>query len=139
MAMEVIYLATSTFTKLSILTFYRRLTSSVLSRPLLITIWASIVFVAAFGPACILALIFTCSPVEAYWYRFTVSWLRTHKYHCTDEVAYLVTVITISTIQDFIACLLPLFVVCKLRLPVRQKLGLAFVFLLGFAYVPQTL
>lgn len=133
MAMEVIYLATSTFTKLSILTFYRRLTSSVLSRPLLITIWASIIFVAAFGPACILALIFTCSPVEAYWYRFTVSWLRTHKYHCTDEVAYLVAVITISTVQDFIACLLPLFVVCKLRLPMRQKLGLAFVFLLGFA------
>ncbi|OAL04900.1 hypothetical protein IQ06DRAFT_323837 [Phaeosphaeriaceae sp. SRC1lsM3a] len=133
MAMEVIYLGTSTFTKLSILTFYRRLSASVLSRPLLIAIWTSIVFVAAFGPACIFALIFTCSPVEAYWFRFTTSWLRTHKYHCTDEVAYLVAVITISTIQDFIACLLPLFVVCKLRLPTRQKLGLAVVFLLGFA------
>jgi hypothetical protein len=44
MAMEVIYIGTSTLTKLSILYFYRRITSSVLSRPLLITIWASIVF-----------------------------------------------------------------------------------------------
>jgi hypothetical protein len=52
--------------------------------------------VALYGPATILALIFTCSPIEAYWYRFTTSWLRTHKYHCVDEVAYLVAVITIS-------------------------------------------
>jgi hypothetical protein len=44
MAMEIIYIGTSTLTKLSILFFYRRITSSVLSRPLLITIWASIVF-----------------------------------------------------------------------------------------------
>jgi hypothetical protein len=89
--------------------------------------------VALYGPATILALIFTCSPIEAYWYRFTTSWLRTHKYHCVDEVAYLVAVITISTAQDFLACMLPMFVVYKLRL--RQKLGLACVFLLGLACV----
>lgn len=44
MAMEVIYIGTTTLTKLSILMFYRRITSSVLSRPLLICIWVSIVF-----------------------------------------------------------------------------------------------
>jgi hypothetical protein len=44
MAMEVIYIGTSTLTKLSILFFYRRITSSVLSRSLMIAIWASIVF-----------------------------------------------------------------------------------------------
>ncbi|KAF2827916.1 hypothetical protein CC86DRAFT_289662 [Ophiobolus disseminans] len=133
MAMEVIYLGTTTLTKLSILTFYRRITSSVISRPLLITIWASIIFVGAYGIASILALIFTCSPVEAYWYRFTTSWLRTHDYRCVDEVVYLVAVISISTAQDFIACMLPMFVVHKLRLPLRQKLGLAAIFLLGLA------
>jgi hypothetical protein len=91
--------------------------------------------VALYGPATILALIFTCDPVEAYWYRFTTSWLRTHKYKCVDEVSYLVAVITISTAQDFLACILPMFVVYKLRLPFRQKIGLACVFLLGLAYV----
>ncbi|KAH3907378.1 hypothetical protein HBI56_157520 [Parastagonospora nodorum] len=133
MAMEVIYIGTTTLTKLSILMFYRRITSSVLSRPLLICIWASIVFVALYGPATILALIFTCDPVEAYWYRFTTSWLRTHEYKCVDEVIYLVAVISISTAQDFLACMLPMFVVYKLRLPLRQKIGLACVFLLGLA------
>jgi hypothetical protein len=44
MAMEVIYIGTSTLTKLSILFFYRRITSSVLSRSLMIAIWASIIF-----------------------------------------------------------------------------------------------
>jgi hypothetical protein len=42
--MEMIYLATATLTKLSILTFYRRISSSVLSRPLLGVIWGSILF-----------------------------------------------------------------------------------------------
>jgi hypothetical protein len=99
-----------------------------------LALWILTLFtVALYGPATILALIFTCSPVEAYWYRFTSSWLRTHKYECVDEVAYLVAVIVISTVQDFLACMLPMFVVFKLRLPLRQRLGLAGVFLLGLA------
>lgn len=148
--MEIIYLASTTLTKLSILLFYRRITNSVISRPLLIAIWASIIFgrsilrtllghiltmniVAAYGITFILVLIFTCDPVEAYWYRFTVSWLETHKYKCTDELVTLIVIITISTAQDFIACLLPMFVVRKLRLPFRQKLALSGIFLVGLA------
>lgn len=42
--MEIIYIVTTTLTKISILTFYRRITSSVISRPLLIAVWASIIF-----------------------------------------------------------------------------------------------
>jgi hypothetical protein len=149
MSMEVIYLATATLTKLSILMFYRRITSSVLSGALVWVIRGSIVFgrfsnpieppfltysaVSLFGPASILALILTCDPVEAYWYRFTPSWLATHKYTCTDEVAFLVAVITLSTVQDFLACMVPMYVVAKLRLPWRQKLGLAGVFGMGLA------
>ncbi|KAF2026246.1 hypothetical protein EK21DRAFT_103407 [Setomelanomma holmii] len=133
MAIEVIYICTTTLIKLSILCFYRRLTSSAISRPLLITIWISIIFVAAYGISCTLALIFHCNPIEAYWYRFTTSWLRTHSYKCVDEAAFLVAVISISTAQDFLACILPTFVVRKLRLPLRQKIALAAIFLTGLA------
>jgi len=133
LAMEVIYLGSTTLTKLSILMFYRRITSSVISRPFLIAVWSSIVFVAAYGITFIIVLVFTCDPVEAYWYRFTASWLKTHQYKCTDEVAALLVIITISTFQDFIATMLPMFVVYKLRLPIRQKLALAGVFLIGLA------
>ncbi|KAH7087038.1 hypothetical protein FB567DRAFT_58213 [Paraphoma chrysanthemicola] len=133
MAIEVIYICTTTLIKLSILCFYRRLTSSAISRRLLIIIWISIIFVAAYGISSTLALIFHCNPVEAYWYRFTTSWLRTHTYKCVDEAAFLLAVISISTAQDFLACMLPMFVVHKLRLPLRQKLALAAIFLTGLA------
>lgn len=133
LAMEIIYLATTTLTKISILTFYRRITSSVLSRKLFVAVWASILFVAAYGISFIFVLLFTCWPVEAYWYRFTTSWLRSHKYKCHDEVITLVIIISISTAQDFIACMLPMFVVAKIRLPFRQKVALAAVFLVGLA------
>lgn len=89
--------------------------------------------VGAYGLTFIIVLIFTCSPVEAYWFRFSVPWLRTHKYQCHDEVATLVVIIVISTVQDFIACILPMFVVRKLRLPPRQKIALAGIFLVGLA------
>lgn len=89
--------------------------------------------VAAYGITFIIVLIFTCSPVEAYWFRFSVPWLKTHKYTCTDEVATLMVIIVLSTVQDFIACLLPMFVVLKLRLPFRQKIALAGVFLVGLS------
>lgn len=42
LAIETIYLGTTTLTKLSILCFYRRITSSLLSKSLRIAVWASI-------------------------------------------------------------------------------------------------
>lgn len=133
MAMETIFIGTSSLTKMSILFFYRRFTTSSINRWLVIAVYASIVFVAAYCISCTLALIFTCWPVEAYWYRFTTSWLNTHQYKCDDEVVALIVIITIATAQDFIACLLPMFVVAKLRLPLRQKVALAALFLIGLA------
>ncbi|PSN65236.1 hypothetical protein BS50DRAFT_458561, partial [Corynespora cassiicola Philippines] len=132
LAIEVIYLGTTTLTRISILTFYRRITSSLVSPPLMIAVWISIIFVAAYGISFIFVLIFTCWPVEAYWYRFTTSWLRAHPhYKCHDELTTLVVIISISTAQDFIVCILPMFVVRKLRLPFRQKLALVGIFSLG--------
>jgi hypothetical protein len=57
--------------------------------------------------------------------------MRTHTWKCHDEVQTLMIIISLSTFQDLIACILPMFVVQKLRLPFRQKLALAAVFLLG--------
>jgi hypothetical protein len=89
--------------------------------------------VATYGISFVFVLLFTCWPVEAYWYRFTTSWMRTHTWKCHDEVQTLMIIISLSTLQDLIACILPMFVVHKLRLPFRQKLALAGIFLLGLA------
>ena len=145
--METIYVGTTTLTKISILTFYRRMSSSLISRSFYIAVWASIIFgtctteanircansiqVLVYGITVVFVLIFTCWPVEAYWYRFTTSWLKTHSYKCHDELTALVVIIPISTAQDFIACILPMFVVRKLNLRFTQKLGLSVIFGVG--------
>jgi len=131
LAIEIIYISSTTLTKISIFTFYRRITTSVINRKFIIAVWASIAFIAVYGVSSILALVFTCSPVEAYWYRFTASWLKSHKYTCHDEFLALIIIISTSTMQYLIACLLPMLVVAKLRLPMRQKIGLSAVFLIG--------
>lgn len=87
--------------------------------------------VFAYGVSFIFVLIFTCWPVEAYWYRFTTSWLKTHTYKCHDELTTLVVIISIGTAQDFITWLLPMFAVRKLKLQFRQKLGLGAIFGVG--------
>lgn len=94
-----------------------------------------IIVVAAWGITFVFVLLFTCWPVEAYWYRFTVSWLKTNTYKCHDEVVALVIIISIGTFQDFFTCILPMFFVRKLRLPLRTKLALAGIFLIGLWYV----
>ncbi|KAF2014050.1 hypothetical protein BU24DRAFT_464763 [Aaosphaeria arxii CBS 175.79] len=133
LAIEILYLITSSLTKISILTFYRRLTSSLISRRLFIIIWAAIVFVAAYCIAFVFVLLFTCWPVEAYWYRFSRSWLMSNKYHCHDELTTLVIIISISTAQDLLACIIPMFIIRKLHLPRRQKIALGAIFLTGLA------
>lgn len=81
-------------------------------------------------------LIFTCWPVEAYVYRFTKWWLLAHPhYKCHGELVTLVIIISTSTALDFLACILPMFLVRKLRLPSRQKMALCLVFGLGIGCV----
>jgi hypothetical protein len=87
--------------------------------------------VAAYGISFIFVLLFTCWPVEAYWYRFSTPWLKSHKYRCHDELTTLVIIISISTLQDFLAVVVPLFVVFKLRLSKRQKVALGCIFGIG--------
>ncbi|KAF2800269.1 hypothetical protein K505DRAFT_229155, partial [Melanomma pulvis-pyrius CBS 109.77] len=131
LAIEILYLITTTLTKISILTFYQRITSSLISKPFKICVWASILFVAAYGITFVFVLLFTCWPVEAYWYRFTTSWLKTHTYKCHDELVTLLVIISISTAQDFVACILPMFIIHKLTLPFRQKFALIVIFGIG--------
>lgn len=131
LTMEIIYIIATALIKISILTFYRRITSSLISRGFLLAIWASILFVAAWGITFTFVLLFTCWPIEAYWYRFTTSWLRTHKYRCHEEITPLIIIISIGTAQDLLVCILPMFLVTKLRLPARQKMALAGLFLIG--------
>jgi len=52
-------------------------------------------------------------------------------YHCFNESADVLTFTGVSVVQDLLACFLPSVVLWKLSLPIRQKVALASLFLVG--------
>lgn len=66
------------------------------------------------------------SPLKAVW-----DIKKTYSYSCFNERAYLMVAGIINTITDFCSLLLPAFVVIKLQMPMRQKMAVASLFLVG--------
>jgi len=65
MATEILFVVTTSLTKLSILAFYLRVFSSF--KTFKILTWIGIVYTFAFAFSCVMAAIFQCTPVEAFW------------------------------------------------------------------------
>lgn len=125
--------STST-TKISILLFYRRLTSDTISLGFLRCVHAAIAFVVLYFVVFIIVLFMNCQPFHAYWRQVDLEWniLNESKYHCIDEEKDLVAAAVVSVIQDFIACGMPSILFWKLKMPRRQKFALAAIFGVGF-------
>ncbi|KAH7063581.1 hypothetical protein B0J12DRAFT_735464 [Macrophomina phaseolina] len=129
LSISVLYLASTGFTKLSILCFYRRIGEI---RPWFKwTIWLNMAFVIAYSLSFTIVIFFECSPVDAYWNKANPHWRLSHKFHCINEGAKMVTAGAISAAQDVLACILPMALFWDLRISKRAKLALGFVFSLG--------
>lgn len=129
--MEVAYLLSTSLIKISILSFYRRLTKGAISKTFLYLVWVFIAIVIVYFFVFAFAFIFTCSPTEGYWHLFDIRWRFTHRLKCRDEGKEVVAATIISTVQDFLICALPILLVWNLQLPRRQKAGLIGIFGLG--------
>ena len=127
MAIEINYMLCTTLIKISILFFYRRITAS-LTNAFLYCVWASIFFCAGYGIVFILLISFTCQPANGFFHVFDLSWRFQHELTCRNEGAIIVAVAAISTVQDFIIALLPVFLIKKLQIPRNQKLALCGIF-----------
>ena len=125
--------STST-TKISILLFYRRLTSDTISMGFLRCVHAAIAFVVLYFVVFIIILMVNCRPFHAYWQQVDPHWsiINEGKYRCIDEEKDLVAAAVVSVIQDFIACGMPSVLFWKLTMPKRQKIALAAIFGVGF-------
>lgn len=95
--------------------------------------WSGIAFIIIYMLAFLLYLIFNCTPTDAYWKSFDITY--THKYRCVDETVMDVIVGVLSVVTDFYAVMLPAFLFWKLTLPLRQKIGLWLIFGLGLVVV----
>jgi len=135
-AIETIFLYSTGFTKISILLFYRRLSKNSLSTGFHWAVKTAILFVALHMITFTFTRFLACHPLNAFWNKVDIKWLQTHEegkdYYCYNELAELLSVTSLSVLQDFLACLMPLVLFWKLHLPFQQKVALASLFLVGF-------
>lgn len=128
------YISTSTFVKISVLLFYRRL-SVKFSKAFLIATWVGIIYNIVYMVAFFMTLLLICDPAYAYWESFDPVWASTHKFRCQTEGMSLPVSGGLSVIGDIYSTLLPFFLVYNLDLPRRQKFALYGLFALGFLSV----
>jgi hypothetical protein len=96
-------------------------------------IWAAIGFVVVFTIVFSSTLITACSPVEALWMRYNLTY--THPYKCTEiriQVKLSKLAGALSIITDFYSVMLPASFLMRVRINRRQRVGLLFIFGLGF-------
>lgn len=130
MSIELTYLVSTTLIKISILCFYRRITGS-LQNAFVKWVWGAIISTAIYGIVFSFLILFTCTPVIGYFHLFDLKWRMKNEVSCRDEGAIVVACAIISTIQDLVITLLPVFLVWNLRMPKRQKAALCGIFGLG--------
>ncbi|KAI4140519.1 MAG: hypothetical protein LQ341_003806, partial [Variospora aurantia] len=117
----ILYIASLSLTKVSILLLYRRIFPN---RRFHAILWGVGVFVVAFTIANILFIIFGCNPIKA---GFNPNILG----KCINHEAAILAVAILTVTTDFVILFLPLPLVWKLHLPTNTKFQLTLVFLLG--------
>ena len=136
LTIETVFCVASGLIKISILLFYRRLSSRVVSRTFQWATWISIYFIAAYSIAFTLVPIFICTPVSAFWDQNNIAKIAEgYTYKCLNEGADVLAAGVISSIQDLLTALLPTFLYWNLKIPLRQKVALFGIFATGYCVV----
>lgn len=122
--------------KVSILLFYRRLSTRVVSKGFRWTTWITIGGIVAYTIALTLAPVLGCQPISTFWDQVDIAKrLKEYEFHCFDEGAELSAAGVISAAQDLLTAVLPTFLYWDLKIPVRQKVTLFGIFAIGYGAV----
>jgi hypothetical protein len=130
---EVFYLASTGFTKCSILLFYRRLTKGTYNMRWKYAILVAIAVTAIYSLLFIFMLIFACTPTAAYWKSFNPYYQE--DFHCIQTQYTNVMSGVMSVASDLYSVLLPCIMLRKFEAPKRQKIALNVIFSLGLIAV----
>ncbi|PSN64929.1 hypothetical protein BS50DRAFT_47370 [Corynespora cassiicola Philippines] len=107
--------------KISILLFYARLFSASLFKQVS---WAMIIIITMWTIAILLVSIFKTNPVSGIW-------TNPEETYAINDSAYVISVAAMSLAFDCIILIMPIFVIRKLQMPLRRKIGVMLVFWLG--------
>jgi hypothetical protein len=136
LVIETVFCLSAGLVKISILLFYRRLSSRAISTTFRWITWITIGFITTYSVAFILVPIFGCNPISAFWDQVDViKGFEGYKYKCFNEGADVLAAGIISAVQDLVTAVLPTFLYWKLQLPIRQKLALFGIFAIGYGVV----
>jgi hypothetical protein len=116
--------------RFSLLCFYYRLIDHISIRKY---IWVLHTFVAisvAFLIAYVFALVFSCTPIDAYW-----TFPPKPGSKCIDVGAFLVSASIINTILELVTAILPIPVVLTLQMEKKQRWSVISLLSLGFLVV----
>lgn len=119
--------------KVSVLLFYRRMRAGTFNKRWMWLIHGAIAFTVLYTMALILALIFSCIPVQAYWKSLDPTW--NHKYSCADTFPLNTGAGVLSVFSDVYAVVLPCVMLQGLEIGLRQKIGLNVVFAMSLSVV----
>ncbi|CAJ2509530.1 Uu.00g145560.m01.CDS01 [Anthostomella pinea] len=122
LATEVIYGVVIPLEKTSILLLYLRLFH--IHRWFRVTTYVLIAYIWMWASSEILVAIFQCSPVA-------LQWDKSLKGVCIDQLQYYRWISVPNVIHDLVMLAVPMPVVWKLQVSIRQKVALIFVFLVG--------
>ncbi|KAH7071758.1 hypothetical protein FB567DRAFT_455174 [Paraphoma chrysanthemicola] len=138
LAVYILFAVASGLVKLSVLLFYRRITSRAVSRGCRWAMRIVMASIVAYTISFIFAITFTCRPVEAFWrmvdwrFRFRKGGYQ-HK--CINEGANIVANGIIASVQDLIVVLFPTVLCWNIQVPRRQKVALYGIFALSYCTV----
>ena len=121
LALEVIYVASITLTKISVLCLYRRLFPS---RRFKYALWVAGTFIICNGITASLVNIFQCVPVSS-------DWNPTIKPRCINYGLDLIILSSVNVITDAVTLCLPIYQIWHLRMSRTLKLQIGGLFLLG--------
>ncbi|MCJ1350832.1 MAG: hypothetical protein MMC33_000813 [Icmadophila ericetorum] len=115
--------------KISVCMFYRRLLLGGQHRLFSYTVNGMLVYQVISTATCVLVLLNTCRPLNAYWLRYQGDY---ENYTCINDVMFWFIQNVLGVITDIIIVLLPCRLVASLYLGKRQKQALYGIFGLGF-------
>jgi hypothetical protein len=128
----VVYLFSTTFTKISILLFYRRLAEGTYSKRFKFAVWLAIFIVAAYTIISFVLLLTTCKPLDSLWRQVDPTY--TKQWHCVSRHMQFSGALcsgVMSVITDLYSVMLSAMLLLRIRTTKRQKVGLIVIFGLG--------
>jgi len=121
----------TSFTKLSILFFYRRLVVGSHSKNFLRVVKLAMTFQIAAALTVAIAIFLDCRPLNALWLSYSVDPPYKQPYECINNGIFWPIVSGIAVLTDFIATVLPCWIVYRLQIPKVQKYLMYAIFSLG--------